>query len=134
MSVDALAIANLKARYCRAADSACGDQEAARANFAGLLTDDFIGDYGFVVMHSPAEIVSFMLKAIGGGSEWMIHALGSPIIEIDGDYATGDWTIAVNARRKNGGETMAIFGRYIDTFRRGADGWQIASIKFDRHE
>ena len=130
---DAWAIANLKATYCRAADTSCGDEAAARAMFDGLLVDDFVGDYGFKVMHGPAEIVDFMIQAIGGGSAWMIHALGSPVIKVDGDQATGDWTITVTARRKDG-EVMVINGRYSDTFRRTGAGWQIASITFDRHE
>jgi ketosteroid isomerase-like protein len=130
---DALAIANLKATYCCAADTSCSDEAAARAMFDGMLVDDFIGDYGFKVMHGAQEIVDFMIQAIGGGSAWMIHALGSPVIKVDGEYATGDWTIAVTARRKDG-EVMVINGRYSDTFRRTDGGWQIASITFVRFE
>ncbi len=130
---DALAIANLKATYCRAADTSCGDEAAARAMFDGLLVEDFIGDYGFKVMNGPAEIVDFMIQAIGGGSAWMIHALGSPVIEVAGETATGDWTITVTARRKDG-EVMVINGRYSDTFRRTKHGWKIASITFTRYE
>ena len=134
MSMDALTIANLKATYCRAADTSCGDEGKARAMFAGLLTDDFVGDYGFKVMHGTTEIVDFMIQAIGGGSQWMIHALGSPCIVVDGDTAQGDWTITVTSRRKDTGELMVINGRYADTFRRVNGAWQIASITFDRHE
>lgn len=134
MTEDALAIANLKAAYCRAADTSTSDVEAARAMFAGLFIDDFVGDYGFKVMNGPNEIAEFMIQAIGGGSEWMIHALGSPCILVDGDTATGEWTISVDSRRREGQGLMRVVGRYSDTFRRTADGWKIASITFDRHE
>ena len=131
---DACEIANLKARYCRAADTACHDPQAATAGFNGVFTDDFVGDYGFKVMHGEAEMAAFMVQAIGGGSEWMIHALGSPLIVVDGDTATGDWTISVDSRRREGAGLMRVVGRYSDTFRRGAAGWQIASIRFERFE
>lgn len=134
MSDDALAIANLKAAYCRAADTSCHDQDAARAAFAGLFVDDFVGDYGFKVMNGPVEIAEFMIQAIGGGSEWMIHTLGSPAIVVDGDTAKGDWTITVDSRRREGQGLMRVVGRYSDTFRNVDGEWKIASIRFDRYE
>ncbi len=134
MSADALAIANLKAAYCRAADTACTDADRARAMFADLFVEDFVGDYGFKTLNGPVEIAEFMIQAIGGGSEWMIHALGSPDIRVDGDSATGDWTISVDSRRREGGGLMQVVGRYSDTFRKTANGWRIATVAFERFE
>lgn len=131
---DSLEICNLKARYCFAADTSCDDEAAARALFADVFTDDFIGDYGFGSMEGPNAIIDFMCKAIGGGSEWMIHALGSPRICVNGDDATGDWTINVQMRRREDAGLMALVGRYSDTFRRTPKGWQIAKITFRRFE
>lgn len=134
MNDDALAIANLKAAYCRAADMAPQYPDAARSMFSGLFTEDFIGDYGFKVMHGEREIAEFMIEAVGGGSEWMIHALGSPSIRVDGETALAGWTITVDSRRRDGGGLMRIVGRYSDAFRKSADGWRIASIAFERYE
>ncbi len=134
MSHDALEIANLKARYCLAADTSTSDQVLALKMFGDLFTDDFVGDYGFGTLEGPKAIAEFMIQAIGGGSEWMIHALGSPFIEVDGDDATGDWTIQVESRRREGAGLMTVVGRYSDSFRRTPDGWRIARIKFDRFE
>lgn len=134
MTQDALAIANLKAGYCRAADLSTTDPDGARAAFEDLFTDDFVGDYGFKMLHGRHEITEFMIQAIGGGSEWMIHALGSPSIHVAGDKASGDWTIAVDSRRREGQGLMRVVGRYSDTFRKMPDGWRIATIKFDRYE
>lgn len=131
---DSLEIANLKALYCFAADTSCSDEAAARAMFADIFTDDFSGDYGFGTMEGPQVIVDFMCKAIGGGSEWMIHALGSPRIHVNGDQATGDWTISVQSRRRDGAGLMAIAGLYSDTFRHTRHGWRIAGITFRRFE
>lgn len=139
MTADALEIANLKARYCLAADTSCNDPDKALAMFNGLFTADFVGDYGFKVMHGQAEIAAFMIQAIGGGSAWMLHCLGSPLIVVDGDTANADWTIQVESRRKadsdgGTGDLMTVVGRYSDTFRRTADGWRIATIAFARYE
>ena len=134
MSEDALEIANLKARYCLAADTSTSDQPKALAMFADLFVEDFVGDYGFRMLNGPQEIAHFMIEAIGGGSEWMLHALGSPLIVVDGDTATGDWTIQVESRRRDGSGLMSVAGRYSDTFRRTPDGWRIASIRFERYE
>jgi hypothetical protein len=128
----ALAIANLKARYCRAADTAAGDPAGARALFADIFTDDFLGDYGFEPMYGPQAIVDFLCTAIAGNSEWMIHMLHSPRIEVSGDQAIGDWTILVHSRRRESGEIMVVLGRYSDVFRLTPDGWRIARITFWR--
>jgi hypothetical protein len=64
----------------------------------------------------------------------MVHCLGSPLIVIDGDKATGDWTIQVQSRRREGAGLMNVIGRYSDTFRKTIDGWRIATIAFERYE
>jgi hypothetical protein len=134
VSEDALAIANLKATYCRFADLSTTDPDGTRAAFAELFTEDFVGDYGFRVLNGEREIAEFMIEAIGGGSEWMMHALGSPLIRVDGETATGDWTITVDSRRRDGEGLMRVAGRYSDTFRKTSAGWRIATIKFERYE
>ncbi|MFN4135095.1 MAG: nuclear transport factor 2 family protein [Novosphingobium meiothermophilum] len=130
---DALEIANLKARYCAASDLSSTDPDAAMAMLPGFFVPDATADYGFVQFDSPDKLAAFMVNAIGGGSEWMIHMLGSPRIEISGDEATGDWTIAVHSKRRDG-EKMVVVGRYADRFRRTADGWRISHVGFTRHE
>lgn len=134
MTEDALAIANLKAVYCLAADTATTDRDAAKAMFDGLFTDDFVGDYGFGMLEGEHALVEFLIEAIAGGSEWMIHALGSPLIRVDGDTATGDWTIQVESRRRGAEGRMAVCGRYSDVFRKTSQGWRIARIAFQRQE
>ena len=128
---DALAIANLKARYCAAADRAATDQAAARALFETVFAEDFVGDYGFP-LEGPQAIIDFMCTAIAGNSEWMVHMLHSPSIEISGDAATGDWTVMAHMKRREGGQVDTVLGRYADEFRRTANGWRIAKITFGR--
>ena len=128
---DALAIANLKARYCAAADLSATDQAGARVLFDGIFADDFVGDYGFP-LNGPQAIIDFMCTAIAGNSEWMVHMLHSPSIEIDGDRAIGAWTVMGHMKRREGGQIDVVLGRYSDEFVRTATGWQIAKIRFER--
>ncbi|SFO35233.1 nuclear transport factor 2 family protein [Sphingomonas sp. OK281] len=132
IAAQALAIANLKARYCRAADTAAEDIVAARGMLADVFTADFVGDYGYGLLHGPAAITDFLCDAIAGGSVWMIHMLHSPRIEINGDGATGDWIVTAQSKRRETGEISIVLGRYADVFRYGEDGWRIARITFSR--
>jgi hypothetical protein len=129
---DALAIANLKADYCRAADGAASDPPAARIAFASIFTPDFTGDYGYGPVRGPAAVADFLCDAIAGGSAWMIHMLHSPRITIEGDDATGEWTVMAHSRRRESGEISVVLGRYSDSFRRTPEGWRIARIGFWR--
>ncbi|MCX7283208.1 MAG: nuclear transport factor 2 family protein [Novosphingobium sp.] len=130
---DALEIANLKARYCASSDKSSHDPDGATAELSGYFLPDATADYGFVQFDSPDKLAGFMVNAIGGGSEWMIHMLGSPRIEVAGDEATGDWTISVHSKRRDG-EQMLVVGRYSDRFRKTAEGWRIAHVGFTRYE
>ncbi len=131
---DALRIANLKAHYCATADLSASDPATARMQFANIFTEDFIGDYGLDPLIGPLAITDFLCTAIAGNSQWMIHMLSSPRIAVAGDVATGDWTVLVRSRRRETGDMMEVIGRYSDEFRRTADGWRIAKVRFVRPE
>ncbi len=129
---DALAIANVKARYCAASDLSPTDAAAALAGFREVFTDDVIGDYGFRVFDGFDELTGFMTTAVAGTSEWMLHMLHTPNIVIDGDRATGDWTVSSQMKRREGGQIDTVIGRYSDEFIRTANGWKISRVGFAR--
>ena len=128
------AIQNLKARYCAAGDSATRDREAAHRTLCALFTDDVVADYGFGEMRGGEAIGVFLSDAIGGGSEWMVHNIHTPLIDIDGDRATGSWTVNVRMKRTGTGNIDFVFGRYADEFVRTPTGWKIARVEFTRYE
>ena len=130
MTDDIDAIANLKSLYCATSDLGVEDPEAGRAQFADLFTPDFSGDFGMMTFDSPQAITDFLTTVVAAGSEWMVHMLGSPRIIVDGDSATGDWTVLVWSKRAEGGEPMRVIGRYSDQFQRTAQGWRISQIEF----
>lgn len=128
----ALAIANLKARYCAAADLSASDPDQARRLLADIFADGFVGDYGMGLLDGAQAITDFLCTAISGNSIWMIHLLHSPCIEIDGDRATGDWTVQGHMKRRATGTIDSVVGRYRDLFRLTPDGWRIARVTFTR--
>lgn len=130
----ALEIANLKARYCAASDMCTHDDAGARALFDQLFADDFTGDYGMMQFANSSALVDFMSNAIGGGSDWMIHMLHSPLIVVNGSEAAGDWTISALSKKKGEDGVQHVVGRYSDAFRLTEKGWRISRICFVRQE
>lgn len=130
----ALAIANLKARYCATADLAASNPDQARTTFATIFAQDFIGDYGMGPLIGAQAITDFLCTAIAGNSLWLLHMLHSPRILIDGDHATGDWTVLVKLKRRSSGAIDTVMGRYSDVFRHTPLGWRIAQVTFTRME
>jgi hypothetical protein len=130
----ALAIANLKARYCAAADLAASDPAQARVLFADIFAADFVGHYGMEPLVGAQAIIDFLCTAIAGNSLWLLHMLHSPRIEIEDDHATGDWTVLVKLKRRESGAVDTVMGRYSDHFRLTQKGWRIGQVTFDRLE
>jgi hypothetical protein len=130
----ALAIANLKARYCAAADLSANDPDQARRLLAEIFADDFVGDYGMGLLNGAQAITDFLCTAISGNSLWVLHMLHSPRIDIDGDGATGDWTVLVKLKRRSTGAVDTVMGRYSDLFRLTPQGWRIERVTFTRLE
>jgi hypothetical protein len=129
---DVLAIQNLKARYCATADRAAGDPEGALAAFGSIFLPDIVADYGYEPMLGADALGGFLCTAIAGNSEWVLHMIHSPMIEIAGETATGDWTVMAHLKRREGGRVDVVMGRYADEFRLTSEGWRISRVTFTR--
>jgi hypothetical protein len=123
------AIQNLKARYCATADCSAHDPDGAREAFRSVFTDDVVADYGSGELAGEA-VAEFMCTAVPGNSEWMLHMLHSPLVEIDGETATASWTVSVRSKRRPSGAIDDLVGRYDDRLRLTAGGWRIAQVRF----
>ncbi len=127
-------ICNLKARYCRAADDSCEDREASLKRLQALFTADVVADYGFGEIAGGEDVARFLTDSIAGGSEWMVHNIHSPLVEVDGEEARGEWTVNVRMQRPESDAADFVFGRYADSFRREEGVWKIARVTFRRYE
>ena len=130
---DFVAIQNVKARYCHAIDRLAEDVEAARKVLRGVFLPDVVGDYGAGPLQGADALTDFLCVAIAANSEWRVHMIHTPLIEVEGDAATGGWTVMVHLKRPNG-PVEIILGRYADSFRRTPEGWRIAGVRFQRQE
>ena len=116
---DFVAIQNVKARYCYAVDRLAEDPEAARKVLSDVFLPDAVGHYGVDPLHGADALTDFLCVAIAGNSEC--------------DTANAGWTVMVHLKRR-GGPVDILLGRYTDSFRRTAEGWRIASVRFERQE
>jgi hypothetical protein len=128
---DALAIQNVKARYCAVIDALTHDTIRAAEIFRIIFTPDIVADYGHGELVGAEALASFLCDGIAGNSEWRIHMLHSPLIAVDGDSATAEWTVMVHLKRP-GGVIDVLIGRYSDAFARSPEGWRIARVGFSR--
>lgn len=123
--LDIEAIRQLKARYCYCVDASDWDA------LAQLWTEDAIFDCGFFGRYlGRAEIMDvFFRQLIANAATFNAHMVHNPLIEIDGDVATGVWYLTAQTIVK--GQAVWAMGIYRDEYRRVGDTWQMAASKFE---
>jgi uncharacterized protein (TIGR02246 family) len=121
---DIEAVKQLKARYCAACDDG---YDADR--LAALFTEDAVWDGGrtFGLVEGREAI----RRHYQGASKRLTvarHQVMNPIIEIDGDTATGHWLLfqPCTSAGADGEQAMWLAATYRDTYRRDGDGWLIS--------
>ncbi len=131
---DIESIKQLKARYC-----ALCDANYDADGLAELFTEDAVWDGGNTF--GLAQGREGIRKHFAGASSRVTiarHQVMNPIVEVDGDQATGHWLLfqpCTNAGRDAGGaiveEAVWLAATYADTYRREAAGWLIATTVID---
>jgi hypothetical protein len=123
---DWLAIANLKAAYCRLLDTK--DWEGWGQVWAEDAVQDVTGSGGDI-FHGRKAIVAATRGSIETAKT--AHQVHFPEIEIDGDTATGIWPMQ---DRVVWGEDRALtgYGHYHERYVRRGGNWQIAELKLTR--
>ena len=127
---DIEAIRQLKAAYCAACDDG---YDADR--LAALFTEDAVWDGGrtFGVVEGREAI----RRHFRGASRRLTiarHQVMNPIIELDGDRASGHWLLfqPCTSASADGSETaMWLAATYSDSYARHGDGWLIARTEID---
>lgn len=123
---DWLAIANLKARYCRFLDTKDWD------GYAGLFTEDVVIDTtasgGPRMEGRPAALVAIRASL---DSATTVHQVHSPEIEIAGDAATGIWAMQDRLTWPSG-RILDGAGHYHERYARQDGDWKIAETRLTR--
>jgi ketosteroid isomerase-like protein len=119
---DRIAIAELRHEYCYRADDRDWD------GFAALFTEDAHLDFGPVgTFDGRASVRRFAEEIVGSEHPFLVHMLHNPVIDVDGDTATGQWYVEVPCTFADGSAGW-IQGRYDDTYRRVDGEWRFAEV------
>jgi hypothetical protein len=122
--VDIEEIKQLKARYA----AACDNEYEPNA-IADLFTKDAIWDGGMMgYAKNQSGIRDFFANAsnlIG----FAVHGLSNPLINIDGDTATGSWYLHQPMTMKGTDSAFWFIAQYQDQYVRTSDGWKFQHVK-----
>lgn len=124
---DISAIIDLKARYCRAADCGWDRPKPDADGLADLFVADGVWDAGpgFARLAGRTAIRNYFVTK---DHPFGLHTVSNPIINIDGDRATGQWQLLCPSIIEND-QSLLIGGIYDDEFVRASDGWRFKTIK-----
>lgn len=123
---DVEAIKQLKHTYC----GLCDDNYAADP-LAALFTEDAVWDGGPIGSHEGREAIRTFFQGSSARVPFALHLVTNPVIEVDGDTATGKWYLwePLVYALPGGQEAWWMSARYDDTYRRTPDGWRFQRVK-----
>jgi ketosteroid isomerase-like protein len=124
---DLAAIEALQARYCRFVDSGyavAGDDPDA---FAALFAEDGV----WAAAGEPVVGRAAIRERAVAGRRFRFHLAANPIVDLDGDRATGRWHVLVALTGRDG-EAQWLAGRYVNELVRTPEGWRFAAVRFVR--
>ena len=111
----------------RYADAVTDRDEAA---WAATWTDDARWDLGGGEVVGRDAVVAAWRGAMAR-LDVVVQTVQHGVTSIDGDEATGRWTIQEVLRRAGNDAPELLLGRYHDTYRRQPDGWRIARRRLE---
>ena len=118
------AIKRLKARYC----SYCDDQYDVEG-LAGLFTDDAVWDGGMLGTAVGIEKIRKFFKNSRSALPFAVHMVMNPLIEVDGDTASGTWYLFQAATQAEGNRAIWGSARYDEEYVRTGGVWKFKHLK-----
>lgn len=121
-------IEELKYCYVRCLDTKEWD------TLASLFTEDASASYGggAYIAEGRDQIMEFLVRNMGSESFHSSHTVGQPELVIDGDEATGRWSLNDVVVDTELGVFISGAAFYEDTYVRREDRWLIASTGYRR--
>lgn len=118
-------IRKLKAAYC----AACDDDHNGDAVAALFVPDGTWGTVGRPAEVGTRQIAAFMYGIRERGElARSAHQVFNPVIEVDGDHATGDWRFLMMYTSTTDGSFVHIIGTYDEEYVRTSEGWRFKSL------
>ena len=123
---DLEALRALKHRYC----TYCDDGYDAE-RLAPLFTDDAVWDGGVLGRFVGREAIRGFFVQCSKLVPFAIHQVTNPILEIEGDRASGAWYLWEPIVFASGNRGLWMAARYDDRYRRENGIWRFESVKID---
>jgi ketosteroid isomerase-like protein len=122
------ALTTLKSQYCRFLDT------KDFAAMCALMTDDVTVTYGggAISLTGRDAVQAYMDKALGDRTILTSHLVSNPELAVDGDTATGRWSLVDTVIIEAAGIVIRGASLYEDRYVRTADGWRIAHTGYKR--
>lgn len=121
---DIEAIRQLKALYCDICDD---DHNPGR--IVEIFTEDGIWEGRGIGKATGLQEIRELFAGFQRAIRFSQHMVQNPMIEIDGDCATGRWYFLGMFTMEKDGKPLWQSCRYEETYRRTSDGWKIAHLK-----
>jgi hypothetical protein len=128
---DQQAIVRLKAQYVNYNDGGWkgGTHQHARA-VSQMFVEDGVWDgrphAGYAAGREAIRLLFESFAAV----PFIVHYVTNPLIEVDGDVATGHWHALVTSTMPPDRTALWTLGTYEDTYVRVAGAWKIKSLLF----
>lgn len=117
-------IKKLKARYC----SYCDDNYDADA-LANLFIEDAIWDGGIRGRAEGREGIREFFQRAPQRLPFAVHMVLNPIVEVEGDAATGRWYLLQACTYADGNRAVWGSARYDEEYVRVGAEWKFKSLK-----
>jgi hypothetical protein len=123
------AILNIKHRYGELVDrlSSRIDQSDLKA-LGELFTEDAFVDFVAVQLPGRQAILDLYGGTMQKNFAWIWHSFHSPIVEVNGDRASGRWTLQGMTITHQSPLPTTVYGRYADEFVCTARGWRMSKM------
>lgn len=127
---DILAIERVTALYCEVVDMAVRDAAEAARQMQSIFAENITADYGNGPITGRDAVINFLAYDICASRDWLWHAIHTPNIVVEGNQATGSWTVVAMMRVKGESATGSVVGRYRNAFVRTPEGWRISLMRW----
>lgn len=122
--IDIEDIKQLKARYAAHCDD---DYEAD--GLAALFVEDAVWDGSALGYAKGREAIREFFRNAPATVSFAVHTVTNPLIEVDGDRATGGWYLWQPMVLRDGDASMWLCAQYDDRYVRTDDGWKFEHVK-----
>ncbi len=128
---DIEAIRKLKATYCYLCDAGLEDEKNLNELLSHFSKDAKV-DFGLgpaSKFEGPDGLRTFLGDVVPGAVSFCIHMVHNPIIEVEGDRATGKWYYEAPTTDATEGTAQWMMGTYLEEYVKKDGQWKFISIK-----